>query len=225
MKLIGFSFAALLLVSCGARTNLGEAVSDGPQDGAVVVGAGGFVGTGGVSVVLPPGSGGARPLGSGGSRPSAGGFPTGAGGHGAGGVVVGAGGFVGAGGTTIGSGGQVMASGGTVGAGGAIEPVDAGPNYCDPAIQCAGRKCRGVIDCGHLQQIDCSQYVTCASDEYCRGLDFLGYCTSVFAGLGCGPGGAVRICVGSTCEDCTLPPEEPGCATPDNGASYLCPSK
>lgn len=154
---------AALLSACGDRTGLGYQRSDGPVDGAVE-GTGGATGEGGAT--LPQGTGGARPTGSGGARPGAGGAS----------VVVGAGGYVAAaGGAPSSSGGYLAATGG---AGGAPEAVDAGPeagpNYCDPAVQChddVGAICHGVIWCGHGQTIDCSLHVTCAAGEFCQGAD------------------------------------------------------
>lgn len=164
----------LTVAACGDRTGLGYQRSDGPMDGAVE-GTGGATGEGGA--ILPQGAGGARPTGSGGARPGAGGAP----------VVVGAGGYVAAvGGAPSSSGGHVAATGGS-GAGGAPEvvdagpdaDVDAGPNYCDPAVQCAaiadpffpaGPICRGVMACpDRIHTVDCSLYVKCGSSEVCPG--------------------------------------------------------
>lgn len=72
---------------------------------------------------------------------------------------------------------------------------DAGPNYCDPEIQCAGRRCRGIISCGHGQTIDCSLVVFCGPNEYCAGFAFEASC---HPGHGCGLDGGDTCAPGET---------------------------
>lgn len=187
-----------LLAACGSRTDVDRRIFvDGTEAGQS--GAGGAAeGNGGTSgVILPPGRAPIRPLGTGGAPRGAGGAAIAGGRAGVGGamvstggVPVGAGGYLpatggvvgfgGAGGKNASGGAGGTATGGTGGAPLTDAGPDAEPNYCDPAVQCAtpfAVICRGVIDCGHGQDIQCSKYVTCTGGEVCDGLPDYGHCT------------------------------------------------
>jgi hypothetical protein len=174
--------AALFLAACGSRTDLNELrVVDGPD--AAHGGTGGApepLGSGGTPV-LATGGAPLRPLGAGGAPRGAGGALVAGGRPGVGGAMVSAGGVpAGAGGHLPATGGA--GAGGVSGAGGF--DADAGRNYCDPAVQCAGRICRGMVGCGHAQAINCAEYVKCAPDEACIGVSYVGYCTACDADAG-----------------------------------------
>lgn len=160
----------LLLSACGARSGLDALVEDEPAPGAggfSSLGSGGAISpASGGAVVASGGTGaGGRIAGAGGARPASGGRP------GAGGAPS-AGGTVAAGGTT--SSGGAIAAGGMTASGG--EPADAGhgdagPDYCgDVRALCisAGVCAHVMIDCGHLQSLDCATVFQCPAGTTCE---------------------------------------------------------